>query len=109
MASGMTRRGCPWAVPLLLGLVTVVVLQAPHASFNIIWRFTVLSFDNPATQLLDDLATDSSTYTDPTAEARESARVAAGGECHLRLVLTAPHVFGPALDSGITRSPPVLS
>jgi hypothetical protein len=91
-------------VLLLLALLALLLVQVPRASLNIVWRFAVLSFDNPATQVLDELACATTPYADSTAEARESVAVAAPG----RLVWLQEPRAGqrPALVAGITRSPP---
>jgi len=96
-----------WAL-LLLALLALLLVQVPQASLNIVWRFAVLSFDNPATQLLDELTCASAPYADSAAEARESARVVSAASRRLAPP-QGPHAGqSPALSAGITRSPPTV-
>lgn len=90
----------------LVALMALTAVETCDASLRIFWRFAVLSFDNPATQLQDELACESSPTSQAGAEALHSARLA---------VLTwrplapapAPLAFATlALGSGITRAPP---
>ena len=92
---------------LLLALVVCLgAIQAPEASIRIIFRFAVLSWDNPATQLFDELICESSPPSQAGAEAGQSTRLGVGVSSRLLVDSIAPHPEGPALSSGITRSPP---
>ena len=92
---------------LLLALVVgLAALQAGEASIRIVYRFTVLSWDNPATQVFDELICESSPPSQAGAEAGQSARLAVGTSGGLAADAVASHLQSPALSSGITRSPP---
>lgn len=94
-------------VCLFLVLVAFLQISAPQASLEILWRAALLSFDNPATQLLDELAVEKTAFRDAFAELVASTRLAAS--CACRFLYVAPDAFalGELLWGCITRSPPV--
>ena len=47
--------GSMLAVTLAVAVLALTTTVAPGASLRIFWRYAVLSFDNPATQLFDEL------------------------------------------------------
>jgi hypothetical protein len=73
----MNRPPCFWRSALLLALLAVVVGAGPAATVSIIERDRLLSFDNPDTQALDELTTQSTSHADPLLEIRERLVVAA--------------------------------
>jgi hypothetical protein len=92
-----------------LGLVLLVglgAIEAAEASNRILLRFTVLSFDNPVTQLFDELVCETSLPSQAGAEAGQATRLAIGASACLLVAPVAPEPESPALSSGITRSPP---
>ena len=91
---------------LLVLVVGLGAVQAAEASIRIIFRFAVLSWDNPATQLFDELVCESSPPSQAGAEAGQSTRLGGGVPGRLLADPIAPHPGIPALSSGITRSPP---
>ena len=93
------------ALVLLVGLATV---EAADASIRCLFRFLVLSYDNPATQLFDELVCESSPPSQAGVEAGHGTRLAAQYSGHLVTDSVAPHPEHPALSSGITRSPPTV-
>lgn len=66
-----------WRSVFLLALLAVVVVAASRAAVSVIWRNSVLSFDNPATQILDELASQKAPHADPLLEAGTALRTAA--------------------------------
>jgi hypothetical protein len=94
------------ACSLLALLVAVGALQAAEASLRIVFRFAVLSWDNPATQLSDELICESSPPSQAGVEARQRTRLAVQASRPLVVDPVAPHRSRPALSSGITRAPP---
>lgn len=101
-----TRSASLWRVALLVGLLSVVQFESSHASVSILWRYAVLSWDNPATQIQDELACGTAPCADLAGEARESVRAV-----HLAPGVLAPSRNqtareSPAHSAGITRSPP---
>jgi hypothetical protein len=103
----MRSRGSHRLACLVLALLVLAgALQAADASTRIICRFTVLSWDNPATQHFDELICETSPPSRAGAEAGQVARLAAGTPGRLTADSTAASVENPALSSGITRSPP---
>ena len=90
---------------MLVVLMGLAVFQAAEASTRILWRFMVLSWDNPATQILDELICESAPPSHAGTEAGLSARLAIQNSAHVAdPVLAQPR--SSALSSGITRSPP---
>lgn len=96
--------GSMLAVTLAVAVLALTTTVAPGASLRIFWRYAVLSFDNPATQLFDEIASAPSGLTDAHAGAYAvgrlplASRVVAGPP--------SPVVPSPALSSCLTRSPP---
>jgi hypothetical protein len=102
------RRGWTAVVALaLLVLQLLLQLQTADANLKIVWRFLVLSFDNPATQVLDELACAKSPCHDSTRDVLTMARIAA--EASRRTESSGPELFAQRVDLffGITRSPPL--
>src|SRR5262245_33227633 len=90
----------------LVLLVGLAAFQAADASTRILWRFAVLSWDSPVTQVFDELLCESSPPSQAGAEAGQSTRLAVRASGRLPADSIAPHPESPALSSGITRSPP---
>jgi hypothetical protein len=92
-----------------LGLVLLVglgAIEAAEASNRVLLRFTVLSFDNPVTQLFDELVCETSPPSRAGAEAGQATRLLIRASARLVVASIAPRLESPALSSGITRSPP---
>jgi hypothetical protein len=92
----------------LLALVVALVVAAPQATVSIVWRSSLVSFDDPATQVLDELTSQKTPYADPLGEARAEARTAAASSRRL-----APGEPGCARstqsrDGVDARAPPAL-
>jgi hypothetical protein len=92
------------AATLAVALLALTTAEAPYASMRIFWRYAVLSFDNPATQLFDEMASASSGLTDADAGAHTVGRLPLAS----RVVPgpASPVLRSPALSSCLTRSPP---
>ena len=90
----------------LIALLALAPLQASHGALNILWRYSVLSWDNPASLALDGLACASAPSTDPAGEALAHTRTADVETGRLAPAREADGRPSPALASGITRSPP---
>ena len=102
----MTRRSVPiGSVVLLAVLLALAQAHFVVGIFGPLWRTAVMSWDNPASQVVDELACEGVTHTDPSREAREHAVLAplACGRVHARSQVAAS---GPTLPSRLTRSPP---
>ena len=95
-----------FACLLLALLIGVGAIQAVEASIRIVLRFTVLSWDNPATQLFDELVCETSAPSRAGSEAGQCTRLAVQGSRRLVADPVAPHLISPVLSSGITRAPP---
>ena len=103
----MRLRGLHWLSCLaLVLLIGVAAFQAAEASTRILWRYMVLSWDNPATQIFDELVCESSPPSQAGTEAGQSTRLSVVASGRLPADSVAPHPETPALSSGITRSPP---
>ena len=92
---------------LLTLLIGVGAIQAAEASVRIVLRFTVLSWDNPATQLFDELVCETSAPSQAGSEAGQCARLAVRASRRFVSDSVASHPASPVLSSGITRAPPV--
>lgn len=92
---------------LLAGLVCLAAVDAAEASLRIVLRFAVLSFDSPATQYFDELVCETSPPSQAGREADQSTRLGPRPSGRLVLDALSDRPPGPALSSGITRSPPV--
>ena len=100
-------------VPRLAGLFLAILLglgaiQAAEASNRIVFRFVVLSWDNPATQVFDELVCETSAPSQAGSEAGQRTRLAVQVSSRLASDSVAPHPASPALSSGITRAPPTV-
>ena len=100
-----SSRCLAWTLAVA-SLVLLATLEAPGASLRSFWRYAVLSFDSPATQLADEALSESSPTSQAGADAVQYTRlvVRPGG----RLVTGSSESLraDPALGSGITRAPP---
>jgi hypothetical protein len=103
MKLGLLPRLACLLLALLLGMGAI---QAAEASIRIVFRFVVLSWDNPATQVFDELVCETSAPSRAGSEAGQSTRLAVRASSHLVFDSVAPHPASPALSSGITRAPP---
>jgi hypothetical protein len=101
-----SRRPLITATLLLAGLLVLAQTQWCLALVGIVWRSVVLSWDNPATQLVEDVASQAIPHTDPGRSLRDHAIAAARASARLRPAETPPGVHKPARSRGITRSPP---
>src|SRR3990172_9876522 len=63
-------------VLVLLGLLGAAHVEHGLARLGVLWRQSVLSWDNPATQVLEELASQAVPHADGARQARD--RVAAG-------------------------------
>jgi hypothetical protein len=91
---------------VLLALLMLAALEAPEASVRVLWRFAVLSWDSPATQVFDEIVCESSPPSQAGAEAQRATRLGARPSARLAPDTAAPRPGSPAPSSGITRSPP---
>ena len=109
---GGPRRRPGWVAVVALALLVLQLLlqlQTADATLKIVWRLLVLSFDNPATQVLDELACEKSPCHDSTRDVLTIAGVAA--EASRRTESSGPELLAQRVDLifGITRSPPQLT
>jgi len=92
------------AMAVAIILCTVTAVAAPAASLSILWRYTVLSYDNPASQVFDEILAESKAIASPDPPTLDFGRrlVASRMVVHATIIVVA----SPTLSSGITRSPP---
>lgn len=95
------------AALLVLVVLLVASVETPLASLRIAWRFMVLSFDSPATQVMDDLVCESSPPSQAGAEAGHWTRLAALSSARIVPVAAPLRAVAPSLSSSGTRAPPV--
>lgn len=93
-------------VLLLVGLLALAHLQASVALCGVIWRTTVLSWDNPATQLLEEVACRTVPHVDPVRQVRDRLRAALAGTDDLRVPEDDGRALPAALAACVTRAPP---
>ena len=93
---------------LLIGFACLLQIQAPRALLNVLWRVADLSFDDPAMQALDELASETPPYAEPFTEAQASVRCPSevSGPVHEQERFPTARRF--ILSSGITRGPPLV-
>jgi hypothetical protein len=92
---------------LLAVLIALAAFEAAGASTRILWRFVVLSWDNPATQLLDEMVCESSPPSQAGADAGQVTGLAVRPAGRLVADSAPACPDSHAFSSGITRSPPV--
>jgi hypothetical protein len=95
------------AITLFLALLALLQISAPRASLSILWRYVVISFDNPATQVLDELALEKTSFTDPLDDLLELGHLATSSS---RPILPPPADGGARSDilfGRISRAPPL--
>jgi hypothetical protein len=100
-------RACRTGVAVVaLALLASLQVVAPLASLNILWRFTVLSFDAPASQALDELALQKTPFADPLGDVLARGSLAASCPRGSAVPASEGH-DRPETWSGVgTRSPP---
>lgn len=93
------------SVAILVALLTLAQAQAVLGLFGTLWRTAVVSWDNPATQVVDELACQTLPHTDSAREAHAHTVLATrpSGKIHASAPAAAA---GPALPSRFSRSPP---
>jgi hypothetical protein len=101
--AGIRRLHLP-LIPVFLALAALRCLQDADAQISIVWRAALVSWDSPATQSQDGVATQ--VYDDTTRPLRDQAGAARRPSG--RLTTPREHRRGdsPALTSRFTRSPP---
>lgn len=103
----MSLRWSRWrAVALVLLFLAGAAIAAPHALSSIISRASATSFDNPATQLLDELTAEKASYSDPLFEATEAVRAGANSSCRLAAHDGPETARNPGLGFREARAPP---
>lgn len=93
-------------IAFLLGLLAIVQAESPRALVGIVWRVAVLSWDNPATQVAQDIATASVPRTDCSRDVYERARYSARSLGRAPLPELNHASEGPTLSRRVTRAPP---
>jgi hypothetical protein len=95
-----------WVLVLAtLALVVTWCAQASHAQLSIVWRTSVVSWDSPATQFHDQLATQGAVYVDAARQLREHVGAALLA-CGRAVPADPPRGHAVAVTSRLTRSPP---
>lgn len=91
----------------VFALMATWCVQASDAHLSIVWRASVVSWDSPATQFQDELATQAVAYVDAARQLRD--HVGAALRASGRLAVTASAACGStgAVTARLTRSPPV--
>ena len=103
----MTSKRAHLSVVLLLSLLALAQVQAGLAVFGVIWRTAVLSWDDPDTQLVEDLASQAAPVANPSRLARDRLLSAAQAHSDVELPDSSDALQHPARNGRITRSPPL--
>ena len=105
----MASQRCRALVPVLLlfGLLGVAHVERALARVGVLWRQSAVSWDNPATQLLEEVASQAVPHADAARQARERVVTAHRVWGRLRLAGQPAVVSTAALGACITRAPPV--
>jgi hypothetical protein len=91
---------------VLVGLLALGSLQATLAICGIVWRSRVLSWDNPATQVVEEVASTVVPVTDPSRLAAEHLAAALRASVRARASKDRGRVESAALLQSVTRAPP---
>lgn len=107
-ASGATRRRPRnvAAVGLLIALLGALLL-GPQAAVSVFWRLAVLSFDNPLTQALDELALEQSPFRAPLDEVLAETRLAGRSWRRAPAPTPASRATDPLASDRAGRAPPL--
>ncbi len=81
-------------------------VQYPLALCAMVLRAALVSFDNPATQFLDETATQALPHSDPSRQASEAVSHDLRPAAPILLAARATGWYNPTLRARITRSPP---
>jgi hypothetical protein len=90
---------------LLIGFLATGEVQHTLAHLGIIWRLAVLSWDNPATQWQDEIASQSSTCQDASGEASDAIRRTPPRKLALH-VRSDTSRLAADISSTVSRAPP---
>lgn len=101
-----TPLSCRWRSVVLLALIVGMVIASPHAAVSIVWRASLLSFDDPASQVLDELACQKTSHTDPLLEVDKALRAAAATSVRLCPSALSADRQSPSLGYVEARAPP---
>jgi hypothetical protein len=100
-----SRERATGMVGLLIGLLALAQVHAGLGVSGTVWRATVLSWDDPVTQIVDELACQSVPHTDPWRDARDHALHRHRPSGWVATAAPEP-VRRLTLPSPLTRSPP---
>src|SRR2546425_153706 len=93
-------------IAVLLAVVTLAQIQWPFAHLAIVWRVVILSWDDPATQVAQDLATETVPQVESGREIYERTRAAGQHATSMLLPASERRSESPATTGRIPRSPP---
>ena len=93
-------------IAVLLALITLAQIQRPLAHLGIVWRVVLLSWDDPATQTPQDLATETIPQAEPGREINERMRATVQHGTSMLRPTPDRRSEHPATTGRITRSPP---
>jgi hypothetical protein len=107
VAVAVRHRAFRWPALTLLALLALAGAEQATAQLGIIWRVAVLSWDNPLTQLHDEVACQATLSADPSRQASDHARVALVPSGRLGLTAGGDGDEATPGPAHLTRSPPV--
>jgi hypothetical protein len=105
---GASRANRLGLIGLFLVLVVALQISSAQAALRVIWRAAVLSFDSPATQLLDEIAIAKPASTDALRDAFAISRLAATAPGRATLPQAPSLARVCAERRFIARSPPIV-
>jgi len=103
----LPRRRALVLVVVLLGLLGAAHAQRGLARVEVLWRQSTLSWDDPASQLLDELASQPVPHADPARHARDRIVADGGAGGSLRVAGAPSGLPDSALRPCSGRAPPV--
>jgi hypothetical protein len=94
-------------VALLLLLLAMFQVSSPQGALHVVWRVAVLSFDDPATQILDQIALEKPSFADGLGQAIRTSRLAATAPCGIAVPPVPLAARRCVLGQFVGRSPPI--
>src|SRR3990172_9030995 len=94
-------------VLVLLGLLGAAHVEHGLARLGVLWRQSVLSWDNPATQVLEELASQAVPHADGARQARDRGAAGRGDGARLGVAGDPDGLPDAASCPFVSRAPPV--
>ncbi|MGH7391070.1 MAG: hypothetical protein ACREM3_16670 [Candidatus Rokuibacteriota bacterium] len=105
----MTKAPGRTLVPSLLLVALLALAHVEHglALIGTVWRLAVLSWDNPATQVIEEVASQAVPHVDPARSLRDRIAAAPADVAGAPPPDAGARSLAPALTACDTRAPPL--